>query len=699
MVLAGGDAPRQIAIGMVTSELFDVLGTPLALGRGFSPEEDRVGAERAVVLSFALWRESFGADPEIVGRSVLLDTRPYRVVGVAPRGIDIPEDVDVWVPLGLFTRSMALSRTGHSAGRMVARLAPGVTLDAARAELDTIARAIDTLHPPDASVTGALVTPLAEELVGAVRPALLLLLGAVALVLLIACTNVANLLLVRGAARRRELALRVALGASRWTLVRGLLVESLVLGVAGGGLGLLLAAWGTDLYLALGGDALPRAGGVELSGRVLAFAAALSLATGIGFGVLPALQATRVDPSDGLKESAAGVTRARAARLRRAFVGAQVALALVLLVGAGLLLESFRRVSAISPGFEPARLFTVKTALPGAKYTDDAQVRRFADELLPRLAAIPGVASAALADIPPLSTNYNQMGTVIEGAPARGEALSIDVAAVSAGYFGTLGIPLRAGRDFAAGDGPDAPPVAIVDVAMARHLGADPVGRRLRIGGRARPWLTVVGVVGSVNQSSLETPAKPQIYVPLAQRPSWYLSILLRSAVSPAELQRAAEGAVRALDPGQPVYQPATMEEIVGDTVARRRFSTLLLLGFALAALTLATIGIYGVASFAAATREHEIAIRMALGARGGDVVRLVLRQGMIPVLAGTAAGVLGAIAAAPALAALVYGVEPVEPLALAAIALLLWAVAAGATWLPARRAARIEPMRALRSD
>ena len=697
MVLGGAAEPRQIAVGMVGRELFRALGAEPAPGRSFRPEEDVPGAGRTVVLGARLWREGFGRDASLVGRTVELDTVPYTVVGIAPESLDLPECVDAWIPLGLFSANAMKSRTGHSMGRMVARLAPGVTRAQAQAELDAIALGINVAARPDTPVGGVIVAPLADHIVGAARPALLLLFAAVGMVLLIACANVAGLLLVRAAEKRHELAVRAALGASRWRLVRFKLVESLVIALGGGLAGTLAAAWGTDVLVAMAPSTLPRLGHVALDGRALLFGLGLSVVSGVVFGLVPAWAATRVDLAEELRggRGAAGGSP----RARRLVVGVEVAATFVLLVVAGLLGESFHRATHVAPGFNADHLFTAKVALPGASYRSGEQVRALTTELERDLAAVPGVSAAALVDIPPLDENYNRMTFVIEGrSRAPADLPDSELTVVTDGYFMTMGIPLVAGRGFGAGDGPDAPGVLIVDQAFVREHDVA-LGQRVKFGGPTAPWCTIVGIVGSVKQQSLEGTTEPMLYARLVQRPAWNFSIMLRSTVAPAVLATAVAAAVRRLDPRQPIYQVAQVSDLVDKSLAGRRFHTVLLLAFAAAALALAAVGIYGVVAYATAMRGREIAVRRALGAREAHVVALVVGQGLFPVVAGALAGAALAAVAGRLASGLLFGVSALEPLVFAGAAVFLVVAAGLASLAPARRAMKIDPMTSLRSE
>ncbi|MDQ3920723.1 MAG: ABC transporter permease, partial [Acidobacteriota bacterium] len=666
-----------------------------------------------VVLSDAFWHRRYGGLP-VVGKKVTLNGEPYEVVGVMPPGFQFgrefgPTGPDIWAPI-TFTPQQLDPNNGLTSEYLgvVARLKPGVTVAQAQAEMNSIADDLRRQYMPgmDESNWGLLVTPLDEFVVGQIRAALWILLGAVGFVLLIACANVANLLLARAAARQKEIALRTALGASRWRVVRQLLTESVMLSLVGGGLGMLLAMWGVDLLLRLNDNRLPRASEIGLDRNVLLFTLGVSVLTGVVFGLAPAFHSSRVNLNDTLKEGGrtgrAGVSRL----VRNALVAVEMTFAVVLLVGAGLLIRSFARLQQVNPGFEPRGVLALMVSLPSNKYADGPRRAAFMRDVLERVRALPGVKSAAATTTLPMS-GFNQSGSFrIENKPvAQGQDPPHgDRWMVSDDYFQTMGVPLVRGRYFDARDNADAPPVAIIDEAMARKYwpGEDPVGQRIVFEGTQQQprWREVVGVVGHVKNQGLEGESRVQYYVPYAQSASSAsLFLAVRAAGDPATLAPAVRGAVAEVDKDMPVYRVTTMERIVADSMAQRRFSMFLFGVFAAIALTLAVVGLYGVMSYAVAQRTHEIGLRMALGAQRGDILKMVVGQGLLIIAVGLAAGLLGAMALTRVMSSLLYEVSATDPLTYAGIALLLATVALLASYLPARRAMKVDPMVALRYE
>jgi putative ABC transport system permease protein len=709
--LTGVGEPRQLKGARVSASFFDLLGVPPEKGRGFLPEEEQRGKHRVVVLGHALWQQQFGADPGLVGRSVTLNGADYTVVGVASSGFSYPEArVNLWVPLALSPGSPDRSSRFLT---VIGRLKPDVPLPSARAEMESIARRLEQTYVENQGV-GIRLIPFRTELLGNVSASLWLLQGSVVFVLLIACANVANLLLARSAARRKEMALRAALGAGRGRLMRQLLTESLLLSVIGGGLGCLLAAGGLNLMAALIPESIPRSGDVALDGRVLAFTAGLSLLSGLIFGLLPARRATRLDLADPLKEGGRDPGAGRGGRRTlKALVVSEVALSLVLMAGAGLLINSLVRLRAVNPGFKPENLLTVPLSLPYAKYAKAPQRAAFIDQAVTSVAALPGViAAGATNDMPLADTDFNRFFqmTDVEGrkrASRPEQEPWVAVLETTPDYFRAMGTPVLRGRSFTGSDAAGAPAVAIVSEGYVRHFlpDGDPVGRRIRVGSPQgwNSWMTVVGVVGQTRLASLARAPYPQVYTPHAQgtaigtRETMILAV--RSAADPKGLAAGIRAAVHRVDPDQPLGEFKTMSSLVSGSLVEPRFQTMLLALFAGLALALAAIGIYGVISYSVRARSSEIGIRVALGARPADVLRMVLGEGALLIVLGVAVGAAGALATAQLLSRFLYGVSATDPLTLVAVALTLGAVGLLACLAPARRATRLDPMSVLRSE
>ncbi len=707
--LTGAGEPERLVGSRVSGDYFAALGVGAALGRALRADEDAPGREQVVVLSDGFWRRRFGGDPRALGRTLVLDGRPHEVVGVMPPGFADPFSprVELWRPLALTPEQLAGGRTNEWL-TLVARLRPGVDVDAARTELRTLAEQLKRADPASYPVDWSLkVTPLRDKNTGRVRPALLVLLGAVGFVLLIAAANVANLLLARGAGRAREVAVRTALGARRAHVVRQLLAESVLLSSAAGVLGAGLAVAGVRALAALAPAALP-AGSVRVDAPVLGFALAVSVATGLLFGLAPAAQASRFALAAVLREGGRGAVGDRAAHLvRRGLVVAEVALALMLLTGAGLLTRSFARLQGVDPGFDARGVLTLTLALPEAKYATDAQRRAFFDALLPRVAAAPGVrAVGAVSDIP-FGPGGGTSSFAVEGyQPPPGQPGPWgDFRVATPGYFEALRIPLRRGRLFAEPDGPGARPVAVVDEELARRYwpGQDPIGKRVAVSasddGTPR-WIEVVGVVGHAKQDGLDSDARVQLYLPFAQAADRsQLSLAVRGAGDPERLLPLVREAVRAVDRDQPVADARTLAARVDASVGPRRLSATLLGLFAALALVMACLGLYGVMTYMVAQRAREMGVRLALGAARGTVLALVLRQGLTLAGVGGAVGLVGALALSRLLRSQLYGVRAADPVTLVAVVALLGGVAFLATLVPARRATRVAPATALRGD
>jgi predicted permease len=712
LTLTGGDAPERLPSAAVTSDFFDVLGARAALGRTFLPGEDQPEAAPVVVLGHGLWQRRFGSDPKIVNSQITLDGESYTVVGVLGPEFSFARtgQAELWTGLRP-APALSAPRYMHWLN-VVARLRPGVSLEAARERLRATGERIAREDPGAHAGTALVAVPLHEEVVGQVRPVLLVMLAAVGLVLLIACANVANLLLARGAARRREVAIRVALGASRGRLVRQLLTESVVLSVAGGGLGLVVALWGVDLLVAAVPAAqlaqMPYLRGLSLNSSVLVFTAALSLATGVFFGLMPALEASRTNLQEAMKEGARAAGGRSAGRLRAALVVSEVAVALVLLVGAGLLMKSLVRMLAVDPGFRADNLLTMRVNLTPQRFandTDGSQRAQFFEELLRRAGEVPGVEGAAAVSNLPLSGDGGTGTPSVVGreAPPGGWSES-HLRVVSPNYFDVMGVGLLQGRGFDARDRVGASPVVLVNRTFAERnfAGADPTGQRITFRfTQGRPPLEIVGVVGDEKIKSLDAPTTPVIYFPMLQGPDSSAALVVRTKSEPQAVAAGLREALRTLDADAPLFGVRTMERLIADAPSTfiRRYPAYLIGVFAAVALVLSSVGIYGVISYAVSQRTRELAIRAALGARRGNLLGLVLRQGMLLALAGVGAGLVGAFGLTRLLGSLLYGVSATDPAVFAAVSLLLLLVALAACYFPARRATKVDPIEALRYE
>ena len=712
-----GEAERVDGV-VVSGGLFQLLGAQAVAGRTLTADDDRA-ASRLAVISQGLWQRRFSGSREAIGRSINIDGEPTEIVGVMPAGFNFPERAQVWVlghagvPLSsslvkAFPNASATTSRDIHIFNVVGRLRAGVSTEQAQGELSTIARRLELEHPETNKGLGTSVVSLQRQLVGDVRPALLVLLGAVSFVLLIACANVANLLLARATRREREMAVRVALGASRLRLIRQLLTESLLLAFAGGALGLLVALWGVDLFVALSPGDIPRLAEVSADRGVLLYALLVSVVTGVAFGLFPALHATRLDLNGALKEGGrSGGEGGRRSRVRGALVVAEVALAQMLLVGAGLLITSFMRLSAVDPGFAPASVLTARVALSDDRYAEPGARARYYDATLERLRALPGVEEAGAVSNLPLSGGGFNRGIRLEGRPPAGpdENITADYQIASPGYFRALGITLLRGRQLAETDDERAPRVAIVNETLARRYfpGEEVLGKRIAFGDASREesWRTVVGVVADVRHKELGAEAFPGAYIPYRQdREKWNrVSFAVRASGDPRALAASLRREIASVDADQPVTNVETMEEVVAASVKRPRFITSLLAALALVAIALAAVGVYGVMSYTVTQRTHEIGVRMALGARPADILRMVVRGGMTLAGLGVATGLVSAFLLTRYLSGLLYGVSAADPLTFAAVSTLLVVVALLACYLPARRATKVDPMVALRYE
>ncbi|HEX8189504.1 MAG TPA: ABC transporter permease [Pyrinomonadaceae bacterium] len=698
--MTGGGRPERFEGQRVSAEYFRVLDIRPALGRDFLASDDRRGGPGVVIISDALWRRHFGGDPTIVGRAVTLDDSPYTIIGVMPGGFEnvLAPHAEVWAPLQ-YDLSMG-SAWGHHL-RTAGRLRAGLSVEQATREVDAVGHAVlDELRPENyVPQIRFVVSSLQEEVTGGVRPALLAVLSAVLLLLMISCVNVTNLLLARGAQRRGEFAMRAALGAARGRLARQLLTESLLLALVGGALGLLAAQFGVDVLVALSPPGLPRAGAVRVNAPVFAFAFGSAALVGLLVGLIPALHATRGDLREAVQQSSSR-TAGGHQLTRRALVVAEVALALVLLVGAGLLLRSMERLFAVDPGFDASHLLTMQVQT--STRFDKETTERFFAQALEAVRRVPGVDAAAFTGQLPLSGDDDEYGAHFEGDDLA-KRYNVFRYAVSPGYLETTGIPLRSGRTLDEHDVAGAPQAILISESLARRRfpGQNPIGRRLHVGPTDGPWFNIVGVVGDVKQVSLVSSQPDAVYIPTAQ---WRfvdrtLSLVVRARGDAAALAPAVRQAIWSVDKDQPIVRVATMDELLAASAAERRFASILFQVFGLAALVLAAVGIYGVLSGSVNERAREIGVRLALGASRGHILTLILRQGMTLTCIGVAAGLCGAAATSNALVSLLFEVSRLDPAAYLGVVALLAAVSAAACWVPAWRAARVDPSITLRAE
>ena len=700
--LLNNDEPERVRRAAVTGNFFRVFRTSPLIGRALQEEDAREGGDPVVVLSHGLWQRRFGADPNVVGSRVVVSGKSALVAGVMPPGFNFPEQTELWSPLAL---NPSAERRNNRYLEVVGRLKPGATVAGAQAEMDAINRSLAAEHDETNRGNGVRVTELREQLVGNLRPTLLLLLGAVAFVLLVGCANVANLLLARATSRRKEIAVRTALGASRARIARQLLTESFLLSLAGGAAGLLLSVWMTDLFVAVSPPNSPRFGEIKPDARVFLFTLGVTLVTGLLFGLAPAFQASQADLNETLKEGGrTGSEGAQRNRVRGLLVVSEIALSFMLLAGAGLLVRSFIRLRDVSPGFNPDGVLAMRLSLLPAKYPTDQQKRDFFRQAAERLAALPGAQSAGAVLTLPLGGDTFSVGRsfIHEGRPATPEeSVNASFYLATPDYFRTMQIPVVAGRPFTDRDADQSPPVIIINETMARlhFAGENPVGKRIRMVADEKFMREIVGVVGDT-RPSLETPAGPQMYIPYAQDATWNsMTLVVRAGDDPAGLAAGARGAIQSLDKTLPVYNVKTMNDVFAASIARRRSSMLLISAFALVALLLALVGIYGVTAYHVTQRTHEIGVRMALGAQRQDVLRMILGQSLRLTAGGLAVGLVLALALTRVMSGLLYDVKPNDPLTFAVGALLLAAVATLACYVPARRATKVDPMIALRYE
>jgi putative ABC transport system permease protein len=702
--LTGTGEPEKIEGQRVSASFFPLFGVAPMRGRAFLPEDDMPESSPVVIIGHALWQRRFGGDEGLLNQTISLNGQPHTVVGIMPPGFDFPERNQMWLPIA-FSQDEA-SRRGSHYLMVVARLKQGVSLTQAQTEMSAIAARLEQQYPQTNTALGAKVVPIHEELVGNLRPALLILLGAVALVLLIACANVANLLLARAASRQKEIAIRSALGANRSRLVRQFLTESMLLSITGGAAGLLLAFAGLKALTALIPPELFRGREISMDGSVLIFTIALSLLTGVIFGLAPAMQAAKINLNETLKEGGKGTVAPSRPRLRSALVIAEIALALVLLVGAGLLINSFLRLSNVEAGFKTDNLLTVEVVPQQNKYDTVEKRTAFYTQVLERVGALAGVESAGVITNLPLTFKGNNASFTVEGLPEPPPD-QVAIAAtrlISPDYFRTMSIQLVSGRGFTRQDINDRAQVAIISETMARTYwpGEEAIGKRIKIGrySSTNPWITIIGVAANVRQFELETETRPQLYLPYSQLDFFEpRHLVVKTTGDPLSFVASAREAVWSVDRDQPVSNVSTMETIVSESLAGRRLTMLLLGIFAGLALLLAAVGIYGLISYAVTQRTHEIGIRMALGANSRNVLGMVVGDSIRMIAIGVGVGLAAAFFLTRFMRSLLFGVSETDPVTFAVIPALLAAVALAATYIPARRATRVDPMVALRHE
>ena len=700
--LTGADEPERIPGAQTTANFFDVIGLRPALGRLFDEKNEAPGNDRVVVLSHGLWQRKFGGSADVLGKTLTLNGNPHEIIGVMPVEMQMPQTAQLWRPLA--PADDLRNARGAFWLPVIGRLKPEVSLEQAQTEMNGIATRVEEADSQMRGF-GAYLVPLHRQLVGDVERSLLVLMAAVGCVLLIACANLGNLMLGRTAARRKELAIRTALGARRGRLIRQIVTETFVLALCGSALGLLLAFWATEGFIALGGSAIPRADAITIDGPVLLFTLALAVVSALIAGLLPALQASRAAVRDHLQEGGREGGSGGSRRTRSVLIVAETALAFILLAGAGILVRTLWSMQDVSRGFDPTRVAVSTVSLPPTLYAGVNDVRGFYARLLDRVRALPGVESAATGTgvLLPLLANSGIYSIEGKPLPPQEERIEYPVEIVSPAYFETLGIQLAAGRTFGIQDHADAPRTVIINETLAKlgWPGQDPLGRRMRSGGEnsQAPWLTVVGVIKDVRRGEVTRAIRPELYLSALQVTPRTQTLIVRTAGDPAAIIPTIRREVQALNPQLPLFATGTLEAELSETLSQPRFRAVLLAAFAVIAMLLASIGIYGVTAHAVGQRTQEVGVRMALGAQRGDVLVLILRQHLAPALIGVALGLGGTVVLARFLETMVYGVEPTDPLTMAAMSLLLLTVAVLACFIPAQRATRVDAVVALRNQ
>jgi putative ABC transport system permease protein len=696
--LTNSGEPERLTAAAVTGNYFQALGVQPVLGRTFLIENEKPGSEQVTVLGYGLWQKRFGGDPAIINKTITLDGKSCAVLGVMPKDFSFPASAELWVPINFDISPGMKQRKAHFM-RPIGRLKAGITMAQAQTDTDAIARRLEEQYPEDKGWNLRLVS-LREQLVGNTRPTLFILFGAVGFVLLIACANVANLLLVRAAGRQKEIAVRTALGAGRWRIVRQMITESVLLALVGGALGTLLALWGVELLVALSEGAIPSTAHVSIDGTVLGFTLLVSLFTGVLFGLAPALRTMKLNLSESLKEGGrSGSEGAHRNRTRSVLVVLESAVAVVLLIGAGLLVRSLLRLQDVSPGFDAQNVLTMRVDLPREKYSAPEKSASFFSELESRLSGLPGMENVGLVTELPLSGQPNDMPYTVEGRPpvSSDQAFDDDFRRVNTKYFAAMRIPFLRGRNFTEQEVSHGDKVVIISELLARQVfpNEEPLGKRLIMMSGKDPF-EIIGIVGDIRHRALESDPRAAMYMPAYERS---MNVVLRSKADPASLTAAVRNEVQHIDPNQPIAAVRTMEQWLETSVAAPRYRTTLLGLFAVVALLLASTGIYGVMSYSVSQRTHEIGVRMALGARRLDVLKLVVRQGMMLVLLGVALGLVGAFALTRLMSTLLFGVTAKDPFTFVAVSALLTFVAFVACYLPARRATTVDPLVALRYE